>query len=168
MFLVLVLLFIVMPIAELWVIVASAQQIGVPETIVILILVSILGAWLCKRAGLGVLRRIQTTLDRGQMPTAELTDGFLVLLAGALMLTPGFITDLIAILLLLPPTRAVARRILLRRIRARIEEYGAASGLSFMRSRRSRGPYGDVIDVDDHSERTPGDPGSNPFPELNR
>ena len=166
MFLLLVVLFVVMPIAELWVIVASAQQIGVPETLAILVLVSIVGAWLCKRAGLGVLRRLQRTVDQGQLPTAELTDGFLVLLAGALMLTPGFITDFLAILLLLPPTRAVARRILMRRIRARLVDYGTARGATFMRGRR--GDADDVIDVDWHSERSPGEPGHDPYPELNR
>src|SRR5687768_12962987 len=165
MFLVLVVLFIVLPIAELWVLVASAQQLGIPETLLILVVVSVVGAWLCKRAGLGVLRRLQQTLDRGELPTNELTDGFLVLLAGALMLTPGFITDVFAILLLLPPSRAVARRILVRRIRARIQTYGTERAATFMGRRFRDGD--EVIDVDWHAERTPGDPGSDPFPELN-
>src|SRR4051812_1482046 len=164
MFLALVLLFIVLPIAELWVLVASAQQFGIPETLLVLVAVSVVGAWLCKRAGLGVLRRMQRTLDNGELPTTELTDGFLVLLAGALMLTPGFITDVFAILLLLPPSRAVARRILVRRVRRRIQGYGAGQTAAFF-ARRTRG---DVIDVDWHSERQPGDAGHDPFPELNR
>lgn len=106
-------LFIVVPIAELAVIVQVADGIGIPETIALLILVSIAGAWLCKREGLGVLRRIQESLDRRQLPTHELADGGLILLAGALLLTPGFLTDVLGILLLLPPTRAVFRGALL-------------------------------------------------------
>jgi UPF0716 protein FxsA len=111
--LVLIGLFVVLPIAELAVIVQVADGIGIPETIALLILVSVSGAWLCKREGLGVLRRIQTSLDRHQLPTRDLADGGLILLAGALLLTPGFITDVIGILLLLPPTRAVFRGVVL-------------------------------------------------------
>lgn len=102
-------IFVVLPIAELAVIVQVAGGIGIPETIGLLILVSVAGAWLCKREGLGVLRRIQASLDRHQLPTRELADGGLILLAGALLVTPGFLTDVLGILLLLPPTRAVCR-----------------------------------------------------------
>jgi UPF0716 protein FxsA len=106
---VLVVLFVVLPIAELAVIIQVADGLGIPETIALLILVSVAGAWLCKYEGLGVLRRIQASLDRNQLPAKELVDGGLILLAGALLLTPGFITDILGILLLLPPTRAVFR-----------------------------------------------------------
>ena len=74
-------LFILVPIAELFVIVQVGQTIGVAETIVLLLLVSILGAWLAKREGLGVLRRVRQQLDAGRLPAAEVIDGFLVLLA---------------------------------------------------------------------------------------
>jgi UPF0716 protein FxsA len=117
----LTLLFIVVPIAELYVILQVGQAIGVLDTIVLLILVSVVGAWLAKREGLGVLRRIQRSLDAGRVPGTELIDGFLILLAGALMLTPGFLTDILAILLLLPPVRVVVRRQLRRRFARRIE-----------------------------------------------
>jgi UPF0716 protein FxsA len=118
---VLALLFIVVPIAELYVILQVGQAIGVLDTIVLLILVSVVGAWLAKREGLGVLRRIRRSLDAGRVPGTELIDGFLILLAGALMLTPGFLTDILAILLLLPPVRVVVRRQLRRRFARRIE-----------------------------------------------
>jgi UPF0716 protein FxsA len=154
MFWVLVVLFIVMPIAELAVLVTTANAIGVPETIALLIVVSVVGAWLCKRSGISVLRRIQDTLNRGDIPANELIDGFLVLLAGALMLTPGFITDVFAILLLLPPSRAVARGLLMRRFRTRIERYTV------------RGSRADFIDVEWHTERPPSRPAADPF-ELN-
>lgn len=114
----LALLFLVAPIVELYVIVQVSHGIGVPETILLLIAISIGGAWLAKVAGLGVLRRLQRTVQEGRVPSAELVDGALVLLAGALLVTPGFLSDALAILLLLPPSRAVVRGALLRRIRA--------------------------------------------------
>ena len=114
----LALLFLVVPIAELYVIVQVTHGIGVPETILLLIGISIVGAWLAKLAGIGVLNRLQQTVRQGKVPSGELVDGALVLFAGALMITPGFLSDCLAILLLLPPTRAVVRRSVLRRIRA--------------------------------------------------
>lgn len=114
----LALLFLVVPIAELYLIVQVAGGIGVPETILLLIAISVVGAWLAKREGIGVLRRMQLTVAQGRVPSSEIVDGALVLLAGALMITPGFLSDGLAILLLLPPTRAVVRGAVLRRIRA--------------------------------------------------
>jgi UPF0716 protein FxsA len=114
----LALLFLLVPIAELYVIVQVAHGIGVGETILLLIGISLAGAWLAKMAGIGVLNRLQRTVRQGRVPSGELVDGALVLLAGALMITPGFLSDILAILLLLPPSRAVVRGALLRRIRA--------------------------------------------------
>jgi UPF0716 protein FxsA len=119
MFGLLALLFIVAPIVELYVIVQVGQSIGVLETVVLLIGISVVGAWLAKLAGLGVLRRLQATVRAGKVPSGEVVDGGLVLLASALMIAPGFISDALAILLLLPPSRAVVRRAVLRRIRDR-------------------------------------------------
>jgi UPF0716 protein FxsA len=109
MALLLALIFLVVPIAELAVIVAVAQSIGVFNTLGLLIAVSLVGAWLAKREGLSIITRVRAALDRGELPSREVADGFLILFAGALMLAPGFITDVLAILLLLPPTRAVIR-----------------------------------------------------------
>jgi UPF0716 protein FxsA len=117
---ILALLFLVVPIAELAVLIRVGQWIGVVNTIGVLILVSVVGAWLAKREGLGVLRRIQRQLELGQMPGVELVDGFLVLLAGVLLITPGFLSDILGILLLLPPIRAAVRRLLRRRFAQRI------------------------------------------------
>ena len=119
MFVVLAVVFLVVPIVEIYVMLQVAGAIGVPETILLLIGMSVLGAWLAKVAGLGVLNRLQRTVRAGKVPSGELVDGALVLLAGALMITPGFLSDCLAILLLLPPTRAVVRGAVLRHIRAR-------------------------------------------------
>lgn len=113
----LALLFLVVPIAELYVIVQVSHGLGVPETILLLIGISIVGAWLAKAAGLSVLSRMQRTIRDGRVPSAELVDGALVLMAGALMISPGFLSDCVAILLLLPPSRALVRAAILRRIR---------------------------------------------------
>lgn len=141
----LVLLFVVVPIAELYVIVQVADGVGAANTILLLIGISVLGAWLAKRAGIGVLNRLQHTIRQGRVPSGELVDGGLVLFAGALMITPGFLSDLLAILLLLPPTRAVARHAILRRIRA---GGGAVRVVSGWRRPAPGGTTTDVWDVE--------------------
>ena len=115
----LLLLFLLVPIAELALIIKVGAEIGVASTIVVLLAVSAVGAWLVRREGLGVMRRVQEQLARGVVPARELTDGFMIMLAGALMLTPGFLTDLVAIALLLPPVRAAVRATIARRVRNR-------------------------------------------------
>jgi UPF0716 protein FxsA len=116
----LALLFLVVPIAELAVLIKVGEAIGVWNTIGLLILVSVVGAWLAKREGLGVIRRMQHQLELGKLPGAELVDAFLVLLAAALLITPGFLSDILGILLLLPPVRAAVRTLLRRRFARRI------------------------------------------------
>jgi UPF0716 protein FxsA len=100
------------------VILQVSHSVGPANTLLLLIAISVVGAWLAKRQGLAVLRRIQSTVAQGKVPSGELVDGALVILAGALMIAPGFLSDCLAILLLLPPTRAVVRVAILRRIRA--------------------------------------------------
>lgn len=119
MLVVLAVLFLVLPIAELYVIVQVASGVGILNTIGLLVAVSVVGAWLCKHEGIGVLRRIRSALDRYEVPHRELVDGGLILFAGALLLTPGFLTDVLAVLLLLPPTRAIARGVVLRALARR-------------------------------------------------
>lgn len=117
---VLAVVFLVVPIAELAVIILVGSEIGPLNTIGLLILVSVVGAWLAKREGIGVLGRIRAQLDAGRVPGVELVDGFLILFAGVLLLTPGFLTDCLAIALLLPPVRAVVRGTLRRYLATRI------------------------------------------------
>ena len=116
MFFLLLLLFLAIPLAEILVIVEVAQKTGILETIALLLIVSILGAWLVKSEGMGVIRKIQFQLVQGQIPSKELLDGGLILIAGVLMLTPGFITDAFGLLLLFPLTRPVIRRLFFKRI----------------------------------------------------
>jgi UPF0716 protein FxsA len=116
----LILVFVVMPLIELFVIIKIGAAIGVINTIGLLILSSVVGAWLMRREGLGVLRRMQAAINAGRVPGKELADGALILFGGALMVAPGFITDVLGMLLLLPPVRAVVRAILRRRIAMRV------------------------------------------------
>ena len=117
----LVLVFVALPIAELYVLIQVAGGIGILNTIGLLIAVSVVGAWLSKREGLGVLRRIRLSLDRYELPGREVVDGALILFAGALLMTPGFISDCLGILLLLPPTRAAIRGVVIRTLGRRVE-----------------------------------------------
>jgi UPF0716 protein FxsA len=98
------------PILELWLIVQVASEIGVLNTIGALIIISVVGAWLLKQQGLATWARLQAALARGEVPTKEVTDGALILFGGALLLTPGFISDIFGTLLLVPPTRALIKR----------------------------------------------------------
>lgn len=109
MALVLLLVLIVVPIAELFVIVQVARGIGTLETIALLIVVSLAGTWLLKREGMATWARLNAQLKAGKMPTKEVTDGALIMLGGALLLTPGFLTDIVGLALVFPPTRAMVK-----------------------------------------------------------
>jgi len=116
--------FILVPLAELAVLIAVGDVIGLLPTLVLLLVVSVAGAWLAKREGLAAWRRFQLALADGRVPTVEVADGAMILLAGALLLTPGFLTDVVGILLLLPPTRAMARRLVPRLAERRLRRRG--------------------------------------------
>jgi UPF0716 protein FxsA len=118
--LLLVVLFIAVPIAELAVIIQVGQAIGVWWTIAILVADSILGSLLMRSQGRAVWRRFNAALQAGRAPAREVADGVLVIFGGALLLTPGFLTDIFGLLFLLPPTRAVIRRVFLRQAMRRI------------------------------------------------
>ena len=116
------------PLLELYVIIQVAGGMGTGQTIVLLIAVSVVGAWMVRRSGLGVLNQIRARLSRGELPAAELVDGLLILVAGALMLTPGFITDAVGLLLLFFPTRVLVRSLLMRHFSKKITVGGWSAG----------------------------------------
>ena len=111
---VLVVLFLLVPLAELFVIIQVGQAFGALNTIALLVLISVSGAWLVKREGMGVWKRFQRPVESGAVPGREIADGVMILFAGALLMTPGFLSDLLGISLLLPPVRAVVRAALMR------------------------------------------------------
>jgi UPF0716 protein FxsA len=112
--------FIVIPLAELYVIIQVGQEIGAGWTIALLLADSVLGSMLWRSQGRAVWRRFNAALAERRPPTREVVDGALVILGGALLITPGFLTDIAGVFLLLPPTRAIARGLLLRNLGSRL------------------------------------------------
>lgn len=146
----LVALFIGVPLAEIWVLIQVGQVIGAWWTILLLVLDSVIGAWVIRREGGKAWRALTVALQTGRMPARELADGALILVGGTLMLTPGFVTDAAGILLILPLTRPWARRLLTQVVTKRL--VGAATGTT---KRPGPGSGGSVVQgevVDDGPE----------------
>jgi UPF0716 protein FxsA len=153
--LILFLVFVVTPIVELAVIVQVAGSTGVLNTIGLLVLVSVVGAWLVRREGLDILRRAQEEAAQGRIPGREIVDGLLVLGAGALMLTPGFVTDAVGLALLFPPTRALVRAMATRRLTRSM----ASGRTTFRYGWRGEDPSsGGIIDAGSWEDGTPDGP----------
>src|SRR3954466_9375802 len=137
MVILLLLLFILVPIAELAVLIQVGQLIGVWWTVALLLADAVLGTLLWRSQGRAAWRRFNVVLAEGRVPHREVLDGVLVIFGGALLLTPGFVTDILGALLLLPPTRAVVRALLVRRLLPRM----VVSGLGGLGgAQRGRGP----------------------------
>ncbi len=151
--------FIVLPVVEIWLITQAAGQIGWLLTLFLVIFVSAAGAWLVRREGLGVIRRVRENLQGGKIPTDDLADGAMIFFASALMLTPGFLTDGIGLALLIPPIRAILRPPVVAFFRRRLDlRIGGLTGGA------GAGPFGgfgsfggprrtNVYDVDDAAVR---------------
>ena len=153
MFRLLTILFVVVPIVEIWVLIRVADVIGGFEAISLVILVSAVGAWLVRREGLGLLRKVEQRVAQGELPSRELVDGVLIAVGGALMLTPGFVTDAVSLLLLFPPTRIIVRTWLMHRYSGRVQT--TTFGPGFSPGGGSRG--GDVVDVGEATYDSPDD-----------
>lgn len=109
------LLFLIVPVLELTLLVTVGQRIGLGPTLGIVLTTALTGAFLARREGLATWRRLQQTLASGGLPGDALVDGMIVLVAAALMLTPGFLTDVAGLAGLFPPTRRLIRGVLQRR-----------------------------------------------------
>jgi UPF0716 protein FxsA len=144
----LVVIFIVVPLAELYVIFKVGEAIGYPLTILILAVDSIVGSLLLKSQGRAVWRRFSETMAAGRMPHREVLDGVMVIFGGAFLITPGFLTDIIGLLLLLPPTRAIARRLVLRALGGRVA-IGVANTAARRRPRADYDVEGTAAPVDE-------------------
>ncbi|GAA3818970.1 hypothetical protein GCM10022226_44350 [Sphaerisporangium flaviroseum] len=158
--------FLVVPVLEIWVLIQIGQAIGGWQTVGLLILDSLLGAWLVRREGRRAWRALREALNSGRMPDRELADGALVVAGGTLLLTPGFITDLFGFFLILPFTRPIARRGLSWFLGRRVRVMAAGSPFGMMfppggpagpgasRTGGSRVVSGQVVD-----DETSGEPG---------
>ncbi len=134
---VMVALFVGVPLLEIYVLVQIGQVIGAWWTILLLILSSVIGTWLVRREGGRAWQALTTALQTGRMPHRELADGALILVGGTLMLTPGFVSDAVGMVLILPVTRPLARRVLAQVVARRLLAAGAP------RDVRRPGPAGE-------------------------
>lgn len=112
--------FVVVPLVEIWTIIQVGQVVGAWWTLGLLVLSGVLGSWLVKREGGRAMRAFREALSAGRLPHRELADGILVLVGGTLMLTPGFFSDVFGILMILPFTRPLGRRVLAGAISRRL------------------------------------------------
>jgi UPF0716 protein FxsA len=148
----LVALFIVVPIIELYVIVQIGQAIGLVPTLALLFADAVLGSLLLRQQGRDAWRRFNAALQERRFPGREVADGLMIAVGGTLLLTPGFITDVFGLILLIPPSRAVVRRLMRGVIGRRFLLVGL--GDRAMRSRREPRTYdydgtAEEVDADD-------------------
>jgi UPF0716 protein FxsA len=131
-----VLIFIVVPLIELYVIIQVGQAIGLIPTLVLLLLDALLGSMLLRHQGRAAWIQFNRALAENRLPHKEVFDGILVIMGGALLLTPGFVTDIFGLILLIPPTRAIVRGITSRIVRRRM----AMGATVWSMGRGQRGP----------------------------
>lgn len=115
-------LFIAIPVVELYILIEVGKKIGSLTTISIIILTGILGTYLIKSQGFMILRKIQNDLNEGIMPSDSLIQGAIILLGGVLLLTPGFITDITGFIFLIPAGRKIVKKYLLKWLKGKIKE----------------------------------------------
>jgi len=150
----LVVLFIVVPILELWLIIEIGGLIGVVPTLALLLADALLGSLLLRHQGRGAWRRFNQALAERRFPGREVADGLMIAVGGTLLLTPGFITDVFGLFLLIPPTRAIARSLLRRFVSRRFVVVGVGGMAGRAGADRGGRPYdfdgtAEEIDSDD-------------------
>ena len=120
MFVRLAMLFILVPLVELYLLIQVGSLVGVEITIGIVVVTGLVGAWLARFQGLKVLNEVRASLSVGEMPAEALIDGLLILVAGAVLLTPGLLTDALGFGLLIPRGRRIVRSLVRRRLPSQI------------------------------------------------
>ena len=123
----LLILFIIVPLVELYLLAIVGGRVGLPATILLVVLTGAWGAYLAKSQGLSILAKIQFETSAGRVPTAELLDGLLVLIGGVVLLTPGLLTDLVGFLLMVPSFRAIIRNRVKAKFAAQIRGFNMKS-----------------------------------------
>ena len=141
------LLFIIVPLIELFLFLVIGSKIGILPTFAIILLTGILGAALARSQGLKAITKYQQSIAEGRLPHEAVIDGLLILVAGALLLTPGFLTDTIGFLLLAPPVRTLVRARLEDSLRRRFRVVNVAEAASF-RSSGTRSTNSNVINIE--------------------
>jgi len=118
----LLILFVIVPVTELYILIEVGKKIGSLTTIGIIILTGIIGAYLIKGQGFMILRKIQNDLNEGIMPGDSLIQGTIILAGGILLLTPGFVTDIVGFIFLIPVSRNIVKKYLLKWLKGKIKE----------------------------------------------
>ncbi|MBQ6470458.1 MAG: FxsA family protein [Victivallales bacterium] len=151
---ILLFLFVGIPCIELYCFATLGAQLGLPTTLLVIIGTGMIGAWLAKREGLAAWQRVQQCLARGRDPSREIYDGLLILVAGIALLIPGFFTDVVGLLLLLPPVRLMVAALLRQHWRPALgkthfppaqDDEAESSGNS---SRNTQSDSSEIIDID--------------------
>lgn len=162
---VLLLLFTVVPVVELYLLLEVGRRLGAGPTLALVLLTGLVGAWVARLQGVAALRRIQADLAQGQPPGRALLEGALILVAAVLLVTPGVLTDAVGLLLLLPPTRALAARAVARWASGRVQVVhgsglGSGPGAGLWPPRAP----GEVIDVEAEVKDVPDAEARDPAP----
>lgn len=145
----LLLLFILLPMVELALLLLIAQHTSALFTLGLIVVTGVIGAWLARREGTQCLSRIQKELSQGQLPGDSLVDALMILVAGAVLITPGVITDILGFSLLVPPIRVVLKRLVIARFKHRIVVSGSSSPSS------GGTAFEDIIDVEHRPSEPP-------------
>ncbi len=153
---ILVALFIVVPIVELYVIFQIGSLIGVLPTIALLLADAVLGSLLLRHQGRGAWRRFNAALAERRFPGREVADGLLIAVGGTLLLTPGFVTDIVGAIFLIPPTRAIVRRLLRGYMGKRFAVVGVPGPNGPPRASRSYDFDATAEEIDAENPRLPG------------
>ncbi|MAD24399.1 MAG: membrane protein FxsA [Verrucomicrobiales bacterium] len=145
----LLILFIIVPLVELYLLAIVGGRVGLPATILLVVLTGAWGAYLAKSQGLSILAKIQFETSAGRVPTAELLDGLLVLIGGVVLLTPGLLTDLVGFLLMVPSFRAIIRNRVKAKFAAQIRGFNMKSSdrMGAQPSEDKINKNDDIIDV---------------------
>lgn len=118
----LLILFVIIPVTELYILIEVGKKIGSLTTISVIILTGIIGTYLVKNEGFMILRKIQNDLNEGIMPGDSLIQGAIILAGGILLLTPGFVTDILGFIFLMPVSRSIVKKYLLKWLKGKIKE----------------------------------------------
>ena len=159
-------LLLVVPIIEISVFIAIGDRIGVFYTVMMILLTALIGSVLLRIEGFRILGQIQKDVAAGKIPTKELSNGVMILIAGVLLLTPGFVTDAIGFLLFIPPVRAAIRAFVVSRIKLQTTSAGPGVGAGFggfQAGRPDQNPNnqdGPIVDLDEESWTREPDPAS--------
>ncbi len=150
----LILLFVGLPAVELALLIELGSRLGTPATIALIILTGMVGASLARWQGLGVIGRMQSELAKGELPAGSLVDGVIILLASALLVTPGVLTDVFGFLCLVPAFRSILKEIAQRRFERMVEEQRIHVSMHF-EDVGSTGPRPPVYDITPEPDEQP-------------